>query len=74
MSSKNSQPWHYVVVRERATLQALGQMGTYAGHQEPLLRREAAHAGNSFGVGGTYHQAYTAVLLIELAGYGSGTI
>lgn len=31
-SSKNSQPWHYVVVRERATLEALGTMGTYAGH------------------------------------------
>lgn len=31
-SSKNSQPWHFVVVRERATLEALGKMGTYAGH------------------------------------------
>ena len=31
-SSKNSQPWHYVVVRERATLAALSKMGTYAGH------------------------------------------
>jgi nitroreductase len=31
-SSKNSQPWHFVVVRERATLAALAQMGTFAGH------------------------------------------
>ncbi len=31
-SSKNSQPWHFVVVRERATLVALSRLGTYAGH------------------------------------------
>ncbi len=31
-SSKNSQPWHFVAVRERATLTALSKMGTYAGH------------------------------------------
>jgi nitroreductase len=31
-SSKNSQPWHFVVVRERETLVALSKMGTYAGH------------------------------------------
>jgi nitroreductase len=31
-SSKNSQPWHFVVVRERQTLVALSKMGTYAGH------------------------------------------
>ena len=31
-SSKNSQPWHFVVVRERATLEALSKLGTYASH------------------------------------------
>lgn len=31
-SSKNSQPWQFVVVRDRATLAALAQSGTYAGH------------------------------------------
>jgi nitroreductase len=31
-SSKNSQPWHYVVVRQRESLVALSKMGTYAGH------------------------------------------
>ncbi len=31
-SSKNSQPWHFVAVRERATLVALSKMGTFAGH------------------------------------------
>jgi nitroreductase len=31
-SSKNSQPWHLIVVRERETLRALAQCGPYAGH------------------------------------------
>ncbi|MDX2077881.1 MAG: nitroreductase family protein [bacterium] len=31
-SSKNSQPWQFVVVRQRETLQALSKTGDYAGH------------------------------------------
>jgi nitroreductase len=31
-SSKNSQPWHFVVVRDRARLKQLSESGTYAGH------------------------------------------
>lgn len=31
-SSKNSQPWQFVVVQDRARLQQLAQCGTYAGH------------------------------------------
>jgi nitroreductase len=31
-SSKNSQPWQFVVVRERETLQALSECGQFAGH------------------------------------------
>ena len=31
-SSKNTQPWHFVAVRQRATLAALSQMGTFAAH------------------------------------------
>lgn len=31
-SSKNSQPWHFVVVQDRDTLAALGGTGPYAGH------------------------------------------
>jgi nitroreductase len=31
-SSKNTQPWHFVAIRERATLEALSRLGTYAGH------------------------------------------
>jgi nitroreductase len=31
-SSKNMQPWHYIVVRKREHLQALSKLGTYAGH------------------------------------------
>jgi nitroreductase len=31
-SSKNTQPWHLVVVRDRDTLVELAKCGTYAGH------------------------------------------
>src|SRR5579859_6884483 len=31
-SSKNSQPWHVLVVRDRATLQTLATCGQFAGH------------------------------------------
>ena len=31
-SSKNTQPWRFIVVREAATLEALSRLGTYAGH------------------------------------------
>jgi nitroreductase len=31
-SSKNSQPWHFVAVTRRDTLEALSVLGTYAGH------------------------------------------
>ena len=31
-SSKNSQPWHLIVVRDRATLAELAHCGPYAGH------------------------------------------
>ncbi len=31
-SAKNSQPWRFVAVRQRATLEALAQCGAFAGH------------------------------------------
>jgi nitroreductase len=31
-SSKNTQPWHFIAIRDRATLQKLSECGTYAGH------------------------------------------
>jgi len=31
-SSKNTQPWHFIAIQERATLKALSEMGTFAGH------------------------------------------
>ncbi len=31
-SSKNTQPWHLIVVRERRTLEALATCGPFAGH------------------------------------------
>lgn len=31
-SAKNTQPWHFVVVRNRETLRALSECGAFAGH------------------------------------------
>lgn len=31
-SAKNTQPWHFIAIRERAQLQALAALGTWAGH------------------------------------------
>jgi nitroreductase len=31
-TSKNTQPWHIVVARDRATLRRLGELGRFAGH------------------------------------------
>jgi nitroreductase len=31
-SSKNTQPWQFIVIQNRDTLQALSKMGDYAGH------------------------------------------
>ena len=31
-SSKNMQPWHFIAIRDRATLRQLAECGAYAGH------------------------------------------
>ena len=31
-SSKNTQPWHFIAIRDKATLKALSECGTWAGH------------------------------------------
>ena len=31
-SSKNTQPWQFIAIQNKDTLQALSQLGTYAGH------------------------------------------
>ena len=31
-SAKNTQPWHFIAIRDRVTLKALSEMGTWAGH------------------------------------------
>ncbi|HEX9131589.1 MAG TPA: nitroreductase family protein [Ktedonobacteraceae bacterium] len=31
-SSKNTQPWHFIAIRDRETLRHLSQCGAYAGH------------------------------------------
>src|SRR5256884_7966632 len=31
-SSKNTQPWHFIAIRDRETLRQLAECGAYAGH------------------------------------------
>jgi nitroreductase len=31
-SSKNTQPWQFIAIRDRATLKSLSELGTWAGH------------------------------------------
>jgi nitroreductase len=31
-SSKNTQPWHFIAIRDRQILDSLSKLGTYAGH------------------------------------------
>lgn len=31
-SSKNTQPWHFIAIQDRATLASLSKLGTWAGH------------------------------------------
>jgi nitroreductase len=31
-SSKNTQPWHFIAIRDRQRLKQLAELGTYAGH------------------------------------------
>jgi nitroreductase len=31
-SAKNTQPWHFIVLRDKATLKAVSEMGTWASH------------------------------------------
>lgn len=31
-SAKNTQPWHFIAIQNRATLEALSRTGTFAGH------------------------------------------
>jgi nitroreductase len=31
-SSKNTQPWHFIAIRDKATLKALSELGDWAGH------------------------------------------
>ena len=37
-SSKNSQPWHFIAIRDRDTLRRLSECGEYAGHLERLAK------------------------------------
>ena len=66
-SSKNTQPWQFVVVRDRDTLKQLSECGTYAGHL----------AGAAFGVAliapkGTDYDQGQATAYMQLAAWELG--
>src|SRR5215471_13243643 len=52
-SSKNTQPWHFIAIRDRATLQQLSQCGAYAGHLAgaPFAVALIASTADSFDLG-----------------------
>ncbi|MFN8449834.1 MAG: nitroreductase family protein [Anaerolineae bacterium] len=69
-SSKNTQPWQFVVVRERERLTALSKTGTYAGHIAGaafavVLAGERHSEWNSFDLG-------QAAAYMQLAAWGLG--
>jgi len=52
-SSKNTQPWHFIAIRDRATLHQLAQCGAYAGHLAgaPFAVALVASTADSFDLG-----------------------
>jgi nitroreductase len=52
-SSKNTQPWHFIAIRDRETLRQLSQCGAFAGHLAgaPFAVALIASAGDSFDLG-----------------------
>lgn len=52
-SSKNTQPWHFIAIRDRATLRQLAECGAYAGHlsRAPFAIALIASTADSFDLG-----------------------
>ena len=52
-SSKNTQPWHFIAIRDRATLRQLAECGAYAGHLAgaPFAVALVASTADSFDLG-----------------------
>jgi nitroreductase len=44
-SSKNTQPWHFIAIRQRQTLEALSRLGTYAGQAAAYMQLAAWELG-----------------------------
>jgi nitroreductase len=69
-SSRNSQPWHFIAVKEKETLKALSHMGKYAGHVKDAALAIAliAEPGTDFDMGQV--AAYMQLAALE---YGVGS-
>jgi nitroreductase len=52
-SSKNTQPWHFIAIGDRATLRQLAECGAYAGHlaRAPFAVALIASTADSFDLG-----------------------
>jgi nitroreductase len=52
-SSKNTQPWHFIAIRDRETLRQLAEFGAYAGHLAgaPFAVALVAPTADSFDLG-----------------------
>lgn len=52
-SSKNTQPWHFIAIRDRATLRQLAECGAFAGHLAgaPFAVALIASTANNFDLG-----------------------
>src|SRR2546426_10716905 len=52
-SSKNTQPWHFIAIRDRAILRQLAECGAYAGHLAgaPFAVALVASTADSFDLG-----------------------
>jgi nitroreductase len=69
-SSKNTQPWHFIAIRDRETLQRLSKCGEYAGHLAGAPFAVALTASNADGFDLGQAAAYMQLAAWEL-GVGS---
>jgi nitroreductase len=71
-SSKNEQPWQFVLVRERETLRRLGECGRFAGHLAGAAFAVALIAPKTHSAGMVSFDLGQAAAYMQLAAWDSG--
>lgn len=71
-SSKNEQPWQFVLIRERETLRRLGERGRYAGHLAGAAFAVALVAPRAHNAGMVSFDLGQAAAYMQLAAWDSG--